>query len=55
MSGFMSVHCKLDVNHRRINTVTLDVVLKRGKNENICLLVLVGGHVLMESCMMTWN
>ena len=51
----MSARCKFAVNQRCVATVAGMLVLERIKNENFCLLVLVGGHIQVESCMMTWK
>jgi hypothetical protein len=51
----MSARCKFAVNQRCVAAVAGMLGLERIKNEKFCLLVLVGGHIQVESCMMTWK
>ena len=51
----MSARCEFAVKQRSVATVAGMLVLERIKNEKFCFLVLVGGHIQVESCMMTWK
>jgi hypothetical protein len=55
MSGFMSARCKFAVNQRCVAAVAGMLELERIKIKIFCFLVLVGGHIQVESSMMTWK